>query len=215
MATIGTGGRFHRTAAFTLALLFTLAIAAPALAKSGNSAAAAACQDGGYVDWTDAAGNAFRNTGACVSYAAHGGTLVPVVVDPVNPFSVSYRPSGTSGFQATVTGSGLEPNSSVDLFLTWGGTTAVHRGRRRRERRGRVHGQRRLHQPRVPTDGGRRRRHARRRGADGVPGPAARRLDLPAPDLSRLGVSWRCRRPRRRRGRIGPKRAVVRPSVRS
>ena len=189
MATIGTGGRFHRTAAFALALLFTLAIAAPALAKSGNSAAAAACQDGGYVDWTDAAGNAFRNTGACVSYAAHGGTLVPVVVDPVNPFSVSYRPSGTSGFQATVTGSGLEPNSSVDLFLTWGGTTLFIGDVAERERRGRVHGQRRLHQPRVPTDGGRRRRHARRRGADGVPGPAARRLDLPAPDLSRLGVS--------------------------
>ena len=124
MATIGTGGRFHRTAAFTLALLFTLGISAPVLAGSGNSAAAAACQGGGYVDWTDAAGNAFRNTGACVSYAAHGGTLVPIVVDPVNPFSVSYRPSGTSGFDATVTGSGLEPNSSVDLFLTWGGTSA-------------------------------------------------------------------------------------------
>ena len=123
MATIGTGGRIHRTAAFALAVLFTLALAAPALAKSGNSAAAAACQDGGYVDWTDAAGHDFRNTGACVSYAAHGGTLVPVVVDPVNPFSVSYRPSGSFGFQATVTGSGLEPDSSVDLFLTWGGTT--------------------------------------------------------------------------------------------
>ena len=82
MATIGTGGRFHRRAAFTLALLFTFALAAPALAESGKSAAAAACQDGGYVDWTDAAGNAFRTTGACVSYVAHGGTLVPVVVDP-------------------------------------------------------------------------------------------------------------------------------------
>jgi hypothetical protein len=49
MATIGTGtlpseGSIH------LALLCTLAIAAPALAKSGNSCAAAACQDGGYVD---------------------------------------------------------------------------------------------------------------------------------------------------------------------
>ena len=52
------------------------------------------------------AGNAFRNSGECVSYAAHGGTLMPVVVDPVNPFSVSYRASGTDGFFATVTGSG-------------------------------------------------------------------------------------------------------------
>ena len=52
------------------------------------------------------AGNAFRNSGDCVSYAAHGGTLTPVVVDPVNPFSVAYRASGTDGFFATVTGSG-------------------------------------------------------------------------------------------------------------
>jgi hypothetical protein len=124
MPTIGTGGRFHRTAAIALAVVSTLVIAAPVLAKSGNSGAAAACQSGGFVDWTDAAGDGFRNTGACVSYAAHGGTLVPVVVEPVNPFSVSYRAAGANGFQATVTGSGLEPNSSVDLFLTWGDTTA-------------------------------------------------------------------------------------------
>jgi hypothetical protein len=121
MATIGIGGRIRRTTGIALALLFTAAFAAPALAESGNSEAAAACQDGGYVDWTDAAGNAFRNTGACVSYAAHGGALVPVVVDPVNPFTVAYRASGTDGFFATVTGSGLEPDSSVDLLLTWGG----------------------------------------------------------------------------------------------
>jgi hypothetical protein len=121
MATKGAGGRFRRMAAIAVALVATSAIAAPALAKSDSSEAAAACQDGGYADWTDAAGNAFGNTGACVSYAAHGGTLVPVVVDPVNPFSVSYAPSGTSGFLATVTGSGLEPDSSVDLLLTWGG----------------------------------------------------------------------------------------------
>ena len=89
MATIGIGGRVRRAAALALALLVTLAIAAPALAKSGgNAEAAAACQEGGYLEWTDSAGNAFRNSGECVSYAAHGGTLTPVVVDPVNPFSV-------------------------------------------------------------------------------------------------------------------------------
>jgi hypothetical protein len=123
MPIIGTGGRFHRAVAIGLAIATTLLVAAPALGMSGTSGAAAACQNGGYVDWTDAAGNGFRNTGACVSYAAHGGTLVPVVVDPVSPFSVSYGAAGANGFQATVTGSGLEPNSSVDLFLTWGDTT--------------------------------------------------------------------------------------------
>lgn len=121
MSTIGHARFFPRTAAIALAVLATLAIAAPVLAKpGGNSFASAACADRGYLDWTDAAGNAFRNAGACVSYAAHGGTLVPLVVDPVNPFSVSYSPSGTNGFQATVTGTGLEPNSAADVVLSWG-----------------------------------------------------------------------------------------------
>lgn len=120
MNTAVNGRPFRWAAAVSLALLSTLALAAPALAKpgnaGGNSEAAAACEDGGYLDWTDAAGNAFRNAGACVSYAAHGGTLVPVVV---NPFSVSYRSSGPSRFQATLTGTGLQPGSTVDLVLTW------------------------------------------------------------------------------------------------
>src|SRR6476646_8793660 len=44
--------------------------------KGGNSAAARACQHGGYKNFTRSDGTAFKNTGACVSYAAHGGTLV-------------------------------------------------------------------------------------------------------------------------------------------
>jgi hypothetical protein len=119
-----SGGRVHRTLAITLALVSTLAIAAPALAKAGNaggnSAASAACEDGGFANWRDAAGSAFRNAGACVSYAAHGGTLVPVLV---NPFSISYVASGTNAFRATLTGTGLEPDSTVDLFVSWGDTT--------------------------------------------------------------------------------------------
>ncbi len=112
------------TVAVAGALLSTLVLAAPVLAKpadgnaGGNSEASAACENGGYASWTDAAGNAFRNAGACVSYAAHGGTLMPVVV---NPFSVSYRASGANGFVATLTGTGLQPSTGVDLILTWGG----------------------------------------------------------------------------------------------
>jgi hypothetical protein len=110
----------RRTVSITLALLSTLALAAPALAKpGGNSAAAAACEDGGFVNWTDESGNAFRNEGACVSYAAHGGTLVPVVV-VVSPFSVTYEAAGPNAFRATLTGTGLEPNSGVDLVVTRG-----------------------------------------------------------------------------------------------
>ena len=107
-----------------LALVATLALVAPVAAKpgnaGGNSAASAACANGGFADWTDADGNAFRNEGACVSYAAHGGTLVPVVVE-VNPFSVAYVASGPNAFRATLSGSGLEPDSSVDLVITRSG----------------------------------------------------------------------------------------------
>ena len=64
-----------------LALLSIVMFAAPVLAApGGNSAASAACKNGGYVNFTDTSGNPFRNEGACVSYAAHGGTLVPVAV---------------------------------------------------------------------------------------------------------------------------------------
>jgi hypothetical protein len=122
MSTVRHASFVPRTAAIALALLTTIVFAAPALAKpGGNSFASAACADGGYLDWTDADGNAFRNEGDCVSFAAHGGTLVPVVVPPVTPFSVSYGPMGTNGFTATLTGTGLEPNTGVDVMLTWGG----------------------------------------------------------------------------------------------
>ncbi len=109
----------HPMAAIAVALLATIAIALP-VAAGGNAAASAACEGAGYLAWTDAEGDAFRNTGACVSYAARGGTLVPVVVD-VDPFSVVYSASGANGFEAAVTGSGLEPASSVDVYLAWGG----------------------------------------------------------------------------------------------
>ena len=113
-------------AAIAAALLSTLVLVSPTLARTdggnagGNSAASAACENGGYVNWTDADRNAFRNAGACVRYAAHGGTLVPVVV-VVNPFSVRYTKSGADGFVATLTGTGLQPSTGVDLILTWGG----------------------------------------------------------------------------------------------
>ena len=108
-------------AAIALALLAMIATSLPAMA-GGNAAASAACEGTGYTGWTDTEGNAFRNAGACVSYAARGGTLVPVVVD-TNPFSVRYSAASANGFMVTVTGSGLEPGSPVDVILTWGSTS--------------------------------------------------------------------------------------------
>jgi hypothetical protein len=60
----------------------------PAAAKNGpgpgkgNSAAAKRCQKGGYKSLVGANGKTFRNVGACVSYAAHGGTFATGLIIP-------------------------------------------------------------------------------------------------------------------------------------
>jgi hypothetical protein len=74
--------------ACVLALLAAVSLAAttaPAVAGKGgnpgkggkgrNSAAAHRCHHGGWRNWVRADQTPFKNTGACVSYAAHGGTL--------------------------------------------------------------------------------------------------------------------------------------------
>ena len=66
-----------------IAMISFMALAAvPSGASANNSEAAKACQQDGYLDWTDADGNPFRNAGACASYVARGGTIVPVHVGP-------------------------------------------------------------------------------------------------------------------------------------
>jgi hypothetical protein len=46
-------------------------------ANGGNSDNAKACQNGGWQQLVRADGSEFKNQGACVSYAAQGGTLKP------------------------------------------------------------------------------------------------------------------------------------------
>ena len=46
-------------------------------ASGGNSADAALCDNGGWQNYTRSDNSLFKNEGACVSYAAHGGTLKP------------------------------------------------------------------------------------------------------------------------------------------
>jgi hypothetical protein len=48
----------------------------------GNSLAAHKCQHGGYRSLVGADGTTFRNTGACVSFAAHGGKFATGIVIP-------------------------------------------------------------------------------------------------------------------------------------
>lgn len=64
------------------ALVFVAALALPAMAVAdghkhghGNSWAAHACRHGGYHMLVGTDGTHFRNVGACVRYAAHGGTF--------------------------------------------------------------------------------------------------------------------------------------------
>lgn len=48
----------------------------------GNSGAAHKCQHGGYLSLVGADGTTFRNTGKCVSFAAHGGTFATGIIIP-------------------------------------------------------------------------------------------------------------------------------------
>lgn len=64
---------------------------AAAFDKGGNSDAAQACQQGGWQHLQGSDGTLFQNTGECVSYAAHGGTLVPI---PVLPIIASFTFNG-------------------------------------------------------------------------------------------------------------------------
>jgi hypothetical protein len=54
----------------------------PGGGNGGNSGAAHKCQHGGYLSLVGSDGTTFRNTGACVSFAAHGGTFATGLVIP-------------------------------------------------------------------------------------------------------------------------------------
>jgi hypothetical protein len=102
-----------------------LALCAPSLAAAGpsggdSSSAALACQQGGFVNFVRSDGSTFGDTGDCVSYAALGGTLVPVDLNA----SFVADPSRTPFEDLTLTGSGLEPGSTVSYsFIPVGQTT--------------------------------------------------------------------------------------------
>src|SRR5215207_9800275 len=83
-------------------LFAVVAYAAP----GGNAANAAKCEEGGYLNYTDAEGNPFKNEGQCTSYAARGGKLVPVP-----DITLDQGGPGTG----IISGTGFTPNSSITL----------------------------------------------------------------------------------------------------
>jgi hypothetical protein len=75
-------GRFGSAAALVvIALLFGTTSVARA-DQGGNSAAAHACQQDGYLSLVGSDGTTFDTVGACVSYAAHGGKFAEGIIIP-------------------------------------------------------------------------------------------------------------------------------------
>jgi hypothetical protein len=87
-------------------LFAVVAYAAP----GGNAANAHKCEEGGYLDYTDANGDPFKNEGQCTSYAARGGQLVPVPTTP--DISINQETS-------TISGTGFTPNSQFTTELLY------------------------------------------------------------------------------------------------
>jgi hypothetical protein len=89
-----------------------LVVAGPAMAASGgNSGNAKLCQHGGWQDWVRSDGTPFENTGDCVSYAAHGGTLTsPAEITGVSQLTCN---AGAGTQLLGVTGTGFRPNTQI------------------------------------------------------------------------------------------------------
>src|SRR5215207_8662056 len=86
-------------------LFAVVAYAAP----GGNAANAAKCEEGGYLDYTDAQGNPFKNEGQCTTYAARGGQLVPVSTADI---SIDVA-------AGTISGTGFTPNSPITTTVVF------------------------------------------------------------------------------------------------
>jgi hypothetical protein len=75
-------GRFSRFAIVLACTLALLAVPVAGAGPGGNSSAAHACQQGGYLSLVGSDGTTFDNVGACVSYAAHGGAFATGIIIP-------------------------------------------------------------------------------------------------------------------------------------
>jgi hypothetical protein len=91
-------------------------------AAGGNAANAHKCEEGGYLGYTDAQGNPFKNEGQCTRYAARGGQLVPV---PTADISLVQ---GAPGFNGIISGTGFTPNSPISLTRVYSPNGEVSTG---------------------------------------------------------------------------------------
>jgi hypothetical protein len=107
-------------------------------ATGGNSDAAHACQQGGYLTLQGSDGTTFKNEGDCVSYAARGGTIAGVsacsvtstsgcltfnglkFTDPTYGNTITL--TGSTSFVDTCTSGYCFPSSFPNNLATGGGT---------------------------------------------------------------------------------------------
>src|SRR5919112_2794854 len=90
-----------------VALMVGMLAGPVAASPGGNTANAAKCEEGGYLDYTDAQGNPFKNEGQCTTYAARGGQLVPVSTAYI------FLNLGSGLYTDTISGTGFTPNSPI------------------------------------------------------------------------------------------------------
>lgn len=92
ISTHGNRRQFIMVAIVSMLALLVLATPGAGAAPGGNAGASAACENGGYLSYTDANGKAFKNEGQCAKYAAKGGTLVRIPVSIPASITVSFIP---------------------------------------------------------------------------------------------------------------------------
>jgi hypothetical protein len=114
-----TAARLTAALAGCLAVLSVAASTATA-ESGGNASAAKLCQKGGYEQLAPSGESAFSNQGACVSYAARGGSLgasAPFLT--LTPFSPGLL---------AMNGGGLQPGAPISICNSILGTACSEIG---------------------------------------------------------------------------------------
>lgn len=104
------------------ALLMCLVVGAPSgVSAQGNGDAAHACQKGGYLRLAGNDGTQFASTGECVSYGAHGGVVVPKMLQLV------FATTDTAGICSVgVTVLYFTPNAEIPVQVDLPDGTSVN-----------------------------------------------------------------------------------------
>jgi hypothetical protein len=89
-----------------------------AFGAGGNATNAKLCQQGNWAKLMDSSAHPFAGQDACVSYAAHDGTIYPLAKLRVE----ACKDQPYDGLCVTTSGSGLQPGSVVTLTLSKNGS---------------------------------------------------------------------------------------------